>query len=69
MVPTQCNSKIIRYLNNDLIENNQILVIDKVTPKELYSFSIALKNEFPTFQKHISRFSPVCRLIGKRFIS
>ena len=34
--------------------NNQILAIEKLIPKELYSLSIALKNELPTSQKYFS---------------
>ena len=40
------------YLNHHLIKNNQILVIEKFIPKELYSLSIVLKNELPTSQKY-----------------
>ena len=46
------NCKNIIYLNHHLIKNNQILVIEKFIPKELYSLSIVLKNELPTSQKY-----------------
>ena len=38
------------YLNHQ-IKNNQILAIDKLIPKELFSLSIFLKNELPISQK------------------
>ena len=49
------------YLDHHLIENNQILAIEKLTPKELYSLSIFLKNEIPKSQKiffqHLPQFT------------
>ena len=45
------NCKNIIYLNHHLIKNNQILAIEKLIPKELYSLSIVLKNQLPTSQK------------------
>ena len=48
------NCKNIIYLNHHLIKNNQILPIEKLIPKELYSLSIVLKNELPTAQKYFS---------------
>ena len=46
------NFKNITYLNHHLIKISQILVIEKLISKELYSLSIVLKNEFPTSQKY-----------------
>ena len=61
------NCKNVIYLNHRLINNNQVLAIEKLVPKELYSLSIVLKNERP---KNISAtFSPIYRLNGKRLIS
>ena len=48
------NCKNIIYLNHHLIKNNQIIAIEKLIPKELYSLSVVLKNEFPTSPKHFS---------------
>ena len=39
-------------MNHHLIKNNQILAIEKLIPKELYSLSIVLKNELPMSQKY-----------------
>ena len=52
------NCKNIIYLNHHLIKNNQILAIEKLIPKELYSLSIVLKNELPTSQKYFCNFFP-----------
>ena len=52
------NCKNIIYLNHHLIKNNQILAIEKLIPKELYSLSIVLKNELPTSQKYFSNIFP-----------
>ena len=46
------NCKDVIYLNYHLIKNNQILAIEKLIPKELYSLSIVMKNELPTSQKY-----------------
>ena len=46
------NCKNIIYLNHHLINNNQLLAIEKLIQKELYSLSIVLKNELPTPQKY-----------------
>ena len=46
------NCKNIIYLNCHLIKNSQILAIEKLIPKKLYSLSIILKNELTTFQKY-----------------
>ena len=46
------------YLNHHLIKNNQILVIEKLIPKKLYSLSIVLKNELPTSQNYFSNILP-----------
>ena len=48
------------YLNHRLINNNQILAIEK---------PIALKNELPTSRKCFCNIFPIYRLNGKRFIS
>ena len=65
------NCKSIIYLNHHLIKNNQILVIEKLIPKEVYSLFVALKNGLPTLRpKNVfATFSPIYRLNGKRFIS
>ena len=52
------NCKNIIYLNHHLIKNNQILAIEKLIPKELYSLSIVLKNELPTSQKYFCNIFP-----------
>ena len=52
------NCKNIIYLNNHLIKNNQILAIEKLIPKELYSLSTVLKNEPPMSQKYFCNISP-----------
>ena len=52
------NCKNIIYLNHHLIKKSQILAIKKLTPKELYSLSIVLKNEVPTFQKYFCNIFP-----------
>ena len=46
------NCKNIIYLNCHLIKNSQILAIEKLIPKKLYSLSIILKNELTTLQKY-----------------
>ena len=38
------NCKNFIYLNHHLIKNSQVLAIEKLIPKELYSLSIVLKN-------------------------
>ena len=45
-------------LNHHLIIYNQILATKKLIPKELYSLSIALKNELPKFQKYFCNIFP-----------
>ena len=47
-----CNNII--YLNHHLIKDNKILAIEKLIPKELYSLSITLRNEFLKSQKYFS---------------
>ena len=42
--------KNIIHLNHRLIKNNQILAIEKLVPKELYSLSITLKKKLPMSQ-------------------
>ena len=54
----KCNCKNIKYLNQHLIKNNQILTIEKLITKELYSLSIVMKNELPTSKKHFSNIFP-----------
>ena len=44
------NCETIIYLKHQLIKNNQILAIEKLIPKKLYSLSILLENELPTSQ-------------------
>ena len=60
------NCKNIIYLKYHLIKSNQILAIDKLIPKELYSLSIFLKNEIP--KNIFATFSPIYKLNGRRFI-
>ena len=48
----------LEYLSHHLIKNNQILALEKVIPKELYSLSIFLKTEIPTSQKYFMRLFP-----------
>ena len=45
-------------MNHHLIKNNQLLAIEKLIPKELYSLSIVLKNELPTSQKYFCNIFP-----------
>ena len=52
------NCKNMIDLNHHLIMNNQILATKKLIPKELYSLSIALKNELPKFQKYFCNIFP-----------
>ena len=49
-----------------LIKNNQILVIEKLIPKELYSLSIALKNELPKSQKYFCNISSILQVEWKK---
>ena len=60
------NCKNIIYLNHHLIKNNQILAIDKLIPKELYSLSIFLKNELPTSQKYFCNIFPNLQVEWKK---
>ena len=46
--------KNIICLNHHLIKNNQILAIEKLIPRELYSWSIFLRNEPPRCQIYFS---------------
>ena len=46
------------YLRHHLIKNNQILALEKLIPKELYSLSIFLKTEIPTSRKYFIRLFP-----------
>ena len=48
----------ILYLNHHLIKNNQILAIEKLILKELYSLSVILKNELLTSQKYFCNIFP-----------
>ena len=59
-------AKNIIYLNHHLIKNNQILAIDKLIPKELYSLSIFLKNELPTSQKYFCNIFPNLQVEWKK---
>ena len=54
----QGNCKNVIYLNHRLINNNQVLAIEKLVPKELYFLSIVLKNERPTSQKYFCNIFP-----------
>ena len=45
-------------MNHHLIKNSQILAIEKLIGKELYSLSIVLKNELPTSQKYFCNIFP-----------
>ena len=49
------NCQNLEYLSHHLIKNNQILALEKLIPKELYSLSIFLKTETPTSQKYFIR--------------
>ena len=49
------NCQNLEYLSHHLIKNNQILALEKLIPKELYSLSIFLKTEIPTSQKYFIR--------------
>ena len=63
---TKWNCKNIIYLNHHLIKNNQILAIEKLIPKELYSLSIVLKNELPTSQKYFCNIFPNLQVEWKK---
>ena len=52
------NCQNLEYLSHHLIKNNQILALEKLIPKELYSLSIFLKTEIPTSQKYFMRLFP-----------
>ena len=54
------------YLNHHLIKNNQILAIEKLIPKELYSLSVALKNELPASQKYFCNIFPNLQVEWKK---
>ena len=43
------NCQNLEYLSHHLIKNNQILALEKLIPKELYSLSIFLKTESDEF--------------------
>ena len=45
-------------MKHHLIKNNQILAIEKLIGKELYSLSLVLKNEFPMSQKYFCNIFP-----------
>ena len=49
------NCQNLEYLSHHLIKNNQILALEKLISKELYSLSIFLNTETPTSQKHFMR--------------
>ena len=63
------NLKNIIYLNYHLIKNNQLLAIEKLIPKELYSLSTVLKNKQIRPKNIFATFSPIYKLNGRRFIS
>ena len=63
------NCQNLEYLSHHLIKNNQILALEKLIPKELYSLSIFLKTKIPTSQKSLSDFSQIYSMIGKIFLS
>ena len=50
------NCKNILFLNNHLIKNNQIYAVEKLTAKELYSFSVFFKNTKPTSQEYFQSY-------------
>ena len=52
------NCQNLEYLSHHLIKNNQILALEKLISKELYSLSIFLKTEIPTSQKYFMRLFP-----------
>ena len=52
------NGKNLEYSSHHLIKNNQILALEKLIPKELYSLSIFLKTEIPTSHKYFIRLFP-----------
>ena len=57
------------YLKHHLIKNSQILVIEKLIPKELYSLLLFWKINFLRPKNNFATFSPIHKLNGKRFIS
>ena len=52
------NFQNLEFLSHHLIEKNQILVLEKLISKELYSLSIFLKTEIPASQKYFIRLFP-----------
>ena len=52
------NCQNIEYLSHHLIKNTQILALEKLIPKELYSLSIFLKTEIPTSPRYFIRLFP-----------
>ena len=62
------NCKNIIYLNHHLIKNCQILVIEKLIPKELYSYLFFWKMNFLRPKNIFATFSPIYKLNGRRFI-
>ena len=52
------NCQNLDFLSHHLIKNNQILALETLIPKELYSLSIFLKTEIPTSQKYFMRLFP-----------
>ena len=62
----KANCKNIIYLNHHLIKNSQILAMEKLIPKELYSLSIVLKNELPTSQKYFCNIFPNLQVEWKK---
>ena len=53
-------------MNHHLIKNNQILAIEKLIPKELYSLSTVLKNELPMSQKYFCNIFPNLQVEWKK---
>ena len=61
------NCETIIYLKHHLIKNNQILAIEKLIPKKLYSLSILLENELPTSQQYFSNIFSNSQVKWKQF--
>ena len=53
-------------MKHHLIKNNQILAIEKLVPKELYSLSLVLKNELPMSQKYFCNIFPNLQVAWKK---
>ena len=52
-------------MNHHLIKDNQILAIEKIIPKELYSLSVVLENELPASRKYFWNIFPMLQVEWK----